>query len=189
MYFIEMIQGDRRHSVGLFESERDVIDWLESIPYVDKETYGEEFGSLTSYTMSYDRIPLYDEIEWKGSRFPMTKMMFTPDEGDVLFVWQDLSLFGQEKGLVKGVTQVDAYVVPNEDAKQYIALREEVREAVLQHYKERSIDVYTGGLGSEDGEYVHAPGYTFLHLDPYTVSMWEEKESVEAFFNEVVEEK
>lgn len=187
MYFIEMIQGDRRHSVGLFENEQDVIDWLESIPYVDKETYEEEFGGFTSYTIAYDRMPMYDEIEWKGSRFPLTKMMFTPDEGDILIVWQDLSVFGRDKGIVKGLTQVDAYLIPNEEVQQYIASREEIREAMLQYFNERSIEAYTGGLGSEDGEYIHAPGHTFLHLDAYTVKMWEEKQSVDEFIKEVLD--
>jgi len=88
MYLVEMIQGDRQHRVGLFHKKADARKWILSIPYVKEErTFfsGEEF---INYTMEYHDLPLYEEIPWKKSLFPLSRYMFAPDEGPIEFnIW------------------------------------------------------------------------------------------------------
>jgi hypothetical protein len=41
--------------------------------------------------MQYEDLPLYEEVVWKESRFPLTKYMFTPDDGAIeLIIWDKL---------------------------------------------------------------------------------------------------
>lgn len=182
MYLLELHQGDRRHTVGLFTEKKEAQEWIESLPYVRKacESYeGEEF---VRYTMSYNDLPLYEEIVWKTSRYPLTKYMFTPDDGEIeLFIWDELPIIGQVKGRVEGMTQVDAYLIPNTSAKSYIKAREEVREAIIMHYEQLGKRVETGGVGSQDGEYLLVEEGPFIHLDACIVEQWQEKSSVEDF--------
>lgn len=190
MYLLEISQASRSHPVGLFLTKEEAIHWIESIPYVHQRT--DKYGDLsfTSYTMKYEELPVYEEILWKESVFPLSKYMFTPDDGPIILgIWEDLSVMNREKGYTKGMTQVDAYMIPNEEAKDYIRKREEIRHALTDYYLKRGQQVLSGGLGSEDGEYLILKKELFLHLDPLTVRRWDEKTSIPAFILEMKQSK
>lgn len=40
MYLVELQQGDRRHTVGLFREKKEAKKWIEALPYVHKEWIG-----------------------------------------------------------------------------------------------------------------------------------------------------
>jgi len=39
-----------------------------------------------------------------------------------------------EEGHTKGMTQVDAYMIPNSETEEYIRQREELRKAISNYY-------------------------------------------------------
>lgn len=179
MYLVELLQGDRRHTVGLFAKKEEAIEWVESVPYVHKQVDVFDEHEFVNYSMNFDELPLYEEIIWKKSRFPLTKYMFTPDDGEIaVLIWDRLVPMHEVDGLTDDATQVDAYVIPNAEAARYIQSREEIREAIFKHYGKRA---ETGGVGSEDGEYITVENGPFIHLDALTVQQWDEKTSIEQF--------
>ena len=186
MYLVEIQQADRRHTVGLFTEEKDAVQWIESIPYVQKQVDTFDQQQFTAYTMRYEDLPLYEEMVWQASRYPLTKYMFTPDGGDIeLFIWPQLPVMNEAEGLTEGATQVDAYIVPNEEAERYIEAREEIRQAVTEHCEKLGKHVEAGGIGSQDGEYLLVEGRFFMHLDASAVSEWQKKASVKQFIEEL----
>ncbi|WP_192987154.1 hypothetical protein [Carnobacterium mobile] len=186
MYLVELQQGDRRHTVGLFREKKEAKEWIEALPYVRKES--EVFGGqeFVTYTLNYEDLPLYEEIEWKGSRYPFTKYMFTPDDGRIeLFIWNKLPIIGEVEGRIEGMTQVDAYLIPNEETESYITAREEVRNTITMHYERMGKRVEAGGVGSQDGEYLIVEDGPFVHLDASTIQQWQEKSTVEYFIKQI----
>lgn len=187
MYLLEMHQADRYHRVGLFESRKDAIDWIESIPYVKKDIELFEEIEFISYTMNYNDLPLYEEIKWKTSSYPFTRFMFTPDGGDIeLFIWDELSVMSKSNGYVKGMTQVDAYMVPNEEAKTYIKDREDLRKAITIYYNKLGKEIESGGLGSQDGEYLIIEDGPLIHLDALNINQWKENPKIEDFMDNLL---
>lgn len=62
--------------------------------------------------------------------------MVTPDDGWIeLIIWDKLPIIDEVEGRVEGMTQVDAYLIPNEETKSYNTAREEVRNAITMHYE------------------------------------------------------
>lgn len=186
MYLLEINQKDRHHIVGLFGEKREAISWVEALPYARKHTVYFENREFVTYTMEYEDLPMYEEIVWKKSRFPLTKYMFTPDDGVIeLVIWNKLSLMDKVEGYTDGMTQVDAYAVPNTEVKDYIQVREEIREEITKYYKNLGKKVETGGVGSEDGEYLLIENGPFIHLDALTVQEWQEKSSINQFMKDL----
>lgn len=186
MYMVTIQQQERIHTVGLFQQLEEAEAWIESIPYVHKQVEPFDDVTFVNYTMRYEDIPRYEEIIWKSSRFPLTHFMFSPDEGPIeCFISSQLPVIGEAQGLVEGMTQVDAYMVPNEEAKKYIEIREEIRQALIEHYTKLGKKVENGGIGSEDGEYLIVEEGPFIHLDAGTVQSWENKTSIDQFIAEL----
>ncbi|AIY72994.1 TPA: hypothetical protein ACLQU7_005700 [Bacillus tropicus] len=184
MYLLELIQGDDRQQVGLFSREEDVKAWIESIPYVHKNVEDFEGEEFITYTMSYLDLPLYEEIKWKSSIYPLTKYMFTLEDTEIMIDWFEVPIMDKTNQIVEGSTRVDAYNVPNKDVKKYIEKREEIRRATKAHYEPNGHKIETEGLGSEDGEYLLVENGPFIILDAETVYKWENKTSIEQFFKE-----
>lgn len=184
MYLLEFIQGDRTHKVGLFETEVDVIEWINVLPFVEKEVEAANEKTFTTYTLKYESVPLYNEISWRDSLYPITHYMFTPDD-DILICWNKIPLMNAAKGLVEGGTQVDSCIIPNDETARYIQAREEIRETIIKYYEKLGQRVETGGVGSEDGEYLKVDNGPFVHLDYYLVDQWENKTSAEAFLQQL----
>ncbi|AIY72967.1 TPA: hypothetical protein ACLQU7_005641 [Bacillus tropicus] len=170
--------------VGLFSREEDVKAWIESIPYVHKNVEDFEGEEFITYTMSYLDLPLYEEIKWKSSVYPLTKYMFTPEDTKIMIDWIEVPIIDKTDQIVEGETQVDAYFVPNKDVKKYIKKREEIRQAIKARYEPNGQKIVTGGVGTEDGEYLSVENGPFIILDAETVYEWENKTSIEKFFKE-----
>lgn len=188
MYLLELHQGDRQHFVGLFEDKEDAVDWIENLSYVHKQVDIFEKQEFVTYTLKYDDLPVYEKIRWKESVFPLTKYMFVPDEGLIEFmIWDKLSVMSYAQGPVDGMTQVDAYLVPNEEVEQYIQKREEMRETLTTYYEKQGKRVDSGGLGSQDGEYLLVDGAFLLHLDALSVDQWISSPNVDSFVDKYVE--
>lgn len=186
MYLLEFQQDDRRHTVGLFREKKEAEEWIEACPYTHTESEFFEGEEFVTYTMKYEELPLYEEIVWKKSRYPFTKYLFTPDGGRIeLFIWDKLPIVSEVEGLVEGMTQVDAYLIPNEEVKKYIEAREEVRKTLTTHYEKMGKRIESGGVGSQDGEYLVIEEGPFIHLDAYIIHQWKEKSSVEQFIKQV----
>lgn len=188
MYMVTIQQGERTHIVGLFQQAEEAKAWIESISYVQKQVDQVEDVTFVSYTMPYEQLPEYEEITWKSSRFPLTHFMFSPDDGPIECIISDrLPVIGEEEGLVEGMTQVDAYLIPNEETKSYIETREAIRQEIVNHYTKLGKNVESGGIGSQDGEYLIVEDGPFIHLDAGTVQAWEHQTSLDQFIADLEE--
>ena len=186
MYLLELVQGERCHTVGLFEEKTDAEEWIASVPYLRKSTIFFEEMELEGYVMDYEDLPLYEEIIWAESRFPLTKYMFTLDDGTIKFyIWESAPIINETEGLIDGMTQVDAYMIPNSEVKDYVQHREEVRKRITAYYEEQGRKVDSGGLGSQDGEYLLIEGGPLIHLDVSIVRKWLDKTSEEDFIEQI----
>lgn len=185
MFILELHQADRTHPVGLFETESDVLSWLESLPYIKKEIDIFDDIEFKYYFIQYDQLPEYDEVKWKDSVFPLTHYMFVPDNGDIEAIWYELPVMNSQHGLVHGMTQVDAYLVENTKVSSYIEAREAIKQLLFNHFKAANKDVSIGGIGSEDGEYVYVKDEELIHIDSSTVDAFLTRESDVAFIQQV----
>src|SRR5690625_349404 len=186
MYLLELHQKDRHHIVGLFDDENDAVELIETLPYVQKHTAYFDGQEFVTYVMQYEDLPLYEEVVWKESRFPLTKYMFTPDDGAIeLIIWDKLPLMNKVEGYTERMTQVDAYAIPNDEVKNYIQTREEVRNEITKYYTNLERKVELGGVGSEDGEYLLIEDGPLIHLDALIVQAWLEKSTTSQFMKEL----
>ena len=186
MYLLELHQKDLHHIVGLFDDENDAVKWIETLPYVQKHTEYFDGQEFVTYIMQYEDLPLYEEVVWKESRFPLTKYMFTPDDGAIeLIIWDKLPLMNKAEGYTERMTQVDAYAIPNDEVKDYIQTREEVRNEITKYYTNLERKVESGGAGSEDGEYLLIEDGPLIHLDVLIVQEWLEKSTTSQFMKEL----
>lgn len=189
MYILELHQAERVHPVGLFNNEEDVKSWLNSIHLITKEIDIIGGTEYEYYSLPYEKLKLYEEIKWKDSRFPLTKYMFAPDNGTIEAVWYELPLMNTQSGLVSGTTQVDAYMVNNDEVESYISTREIIKSFLLDYFKSKNINAALGGLGSEDGEYIYSDTEGIIHIDSSLVDIWNQRTSDEAFLEEVIQPK
>lgn len=185
MYILEILQTDRRHIVGLFQDEKHIEDWIDGVDFIRKYVDKYEDYEFVSYALEYDEIPLYYERKWRESIYPISKFMFIPDGNEIILNWYPIPIMENEKGMIDGATQVDAYVIPNEETKEYIDTREEIREIIEGYYRDKGVKTYPGGLGSEDGEYISVEDGPFIILDPSVIEIWEKKTSIDDFINKL----
>lgn len=184
MYILEMNQAGNNHIVGLFQDKESAQDWIASCPYIQHEQFEVEGVRYDDYTMDYKTLPTYDEIKWRDSVFPLTKYMFAPDDGPIGIMCYELPVMEEVKGMVEGATQVDAYVIDNNEVKTYIEERENAKETLMEYFKKQNIAYEVGGQGSEDGEYIWTE-QQLIHLDANFVDTWQNKSSVQAFVEEI----
>lgn len=143
------------HTVGELRLGEEAVQWIESITYVYKDVDVFDNQTYVNYTIQYEEIPLYEEIHWKKTDYPLTKYMFTPDGGPIdVYISQQIPIISEAITLIEGMTQVSAYLISNEETKAYIATREKIREAFLNHYGRLGQKVETGGVGSANGEFI-----------------------------------
>lgn len=55
----------------------------------------------------------------------------------------------------------------------------------MNHYGRLGQQVETGGVGSEDGEFIRIEEGPFILLDADTVQLWEEATTTEEFFSQL----
>lgn len=191
-YLLKIGQFDQMHTVGVFEFEENIHAFIRSIPFVEIETYEIDDVTFTDYSIPYQSLPASYLVRYCGADFLLSHTMFTDHENAIFFSWEPVHLWDEmgsdeadEPNLIEGMTRVDAYIIPNDEALAYIESREAIVVAVTEHFAEKGIPVSREFAGSEDGEaltYTDESGWHFLfHLDPMVVRAWDEKESVEAF--------
>lgn len=105
--------------------------------------------------------------------------MFVPNERISVFVIPVVYMDSAETGLVDDATQVDAYLVTNEEVESYIDKREFLARKIMEEAVARGFrNIERAYAGSEDGEAIiaiDASGNSrFLtHLDASLVDQFE----------------
>lgn len=177
MYLLKFVQWDRTVNVGVFDTEKDIYDFLSVMPYFEKTVDTYEGSEFTNYTLKKEELPIYEEIEFNNHIYILTKYMFNED--DVVDVdWeriQNYSVKADTPELATGSTRVDAYVVDNTEVKAYIEQREELAEKLLEEFKNKGLKAERTFRNSEDGEAVCAYNedgslYSLIYLDPSAIN-------------------
>ncbi len=175
---LKLSQNERSVQVGVFGNEQGANAFIQTLPFVQKDTEYPE-----SLTISYTDLPPYYEAAYNGAVFILSKFMFIPEDGDILITIEPVHLWDEPgSGVIEGITQVDAYCVPNEDVQRYIAAREKLYKEIESYAKKKGELVLRRGLGSQDGEYVtltNEPG--LYHLDPEAVALRQQCADIESF--------
>jgi len=154
MFLLKLMESDREHLIGAFDSEANIKAFLEKIPGF--EVYSDdEYGVLGK--LKVEALGDLVEISYGKKKFPLSRFSFADDDG--------------KENTVEGCTLVDAYVIGNDELKTYIEKREKNFLRVKAILEKQGFSVFREYHGSEDGEavtYRDANGqYRFLmHMDP-----------------------
>lgn len=164
-----------------FETESEARHFVQQLPAYHHQSTTDEIGTIEEDWLAPNELPTYTEIEHNGHRIPLSKFMFRADQRVDLYITALPNLSQPGKGITEGTMLVDAYVVPNDEAAEYIASRERNFERVKQRLEELGHEVDRSFKGSEDGEAIcyRKKGETdwhFLgHMDPLFAELKEEE--------------
>lgn len=184
-YLLKIEQFERSYDIGVFKSEESIYKFIESIPFVKKEVFSDNY---INYFMNFKDIPDYYEVNYNNYIYIISKFSFIPDEGEIYFNWRKIHLWDEKESVketfVEGETIVDAYSFSNNEVKSYIEKREELYKETKKYYESKGLKVTRNALGSEDGEYVELLNGSILYLlDPRAVEIWEESKDIEEFMD------
>ncbi|CEP41757.1 hypothetical protein [Paraclostridium sordellii] len=184
-YLLKIEQFERSYDIGVFKSEESIYKFIESIPFVKKEVFPDNY---INYFMNFKDIPGYYEVNYNNYIYIISKFSFIPDEGEIYFNWREIHLWDEKTSVketfVEGETIVDAYSFSNNEVKSYIEKREELYKETKKYYESKGLKVTRNALGSEDGEYVELLNGSILYLlDPRAVEIWEESKDIEEFMD------
>lgn len=184
-YLLKIEQFERSYDIGVFKSEESIYKFIESIPFVKKEVFSDNY---INYFMNFKDIPDYYEVNYNNYIYIISKFSFIPDEGEIYFNWREIHLWDEKESVketfVEGETIVDAYSFSNNEVKSYIEKREELYKETKKYYESKGLKVTRNALGSEDGEYVELLNGSILYLlDPRAVEIWEESKDIEEFMD------
>ena len=168
MFILELNQEGLGTEIGLFQTIKEGRIFISQVEgYQCKGEEGFVYESL-----DIRKIPEYLELHYNGHIVPLTKFMFT-EEGDIDIFWKELpDLSAPGKGMVEGSTKVDAYCIPNDEVKDYIARRENQYRKAKAFLEAKGYEADRAYFGSEDGEAVlyrkkGTKDWHFLtHMDP-----------------------
>lgn len=168
MYILELEQSGDYTEIAIFDCIEDGRKFVSKID-------GYEISIEDGFTYEYinrDKLPQYMEISFKGNLVPVSKFMFENNER-ISIIWKEISnLSSAGKGLVPGSIRVDAYMIENNEAENYIKDREQKYEEAKAYLEERGYSIERAYQGSEDGEAIiykagEEDDWHFLtHLDP-----------------------
>ncbi|MFR4162091.1 MAG: hypothetical protein ACLT0R_05760 [Paraclostridium sordellii] len=184
-YLLKIEQFERSYDIGVFKSEESIYKFIESIPFVKKEVFSDNY---INYFMNFKDIPDYYEVNYNNYIYIISKFSFIPDEGEIYFNWREIHLWDEKESVketfVEGETTVDAYSFSNNEVKSYIEKREELYKETKKYYESKGLKITRNALGSEDGEYVELLNGSILYLlDPRAVEIWEESKDIEEFMD------
>lgn len=184
-YLLKIEQYERSYDIGVFKSEESIYKFIESIPFVKKEVFPDNY---INYFMNFKDIPDYYEVNYNNYIYIISKFSFIPDEGEIYFNWKEIHLWDEKESVketfIEGETIVDAYSFSNNEVKSYIEKREELYRETKKYYESKGLKVTRNALGSEDGEYVELLNGSILYLlDPRAVEIWEESKDIEEFMD------
>lgn len=171
MFLLKLYQEEIENTVALFNSLEEGREFAALLPgYKVKNEDGFTYESI-----EYSLLGDYMEIEYRGNRVPLSKHSFVPGQ-PIGLLWVEIPNLSLEgSGLMEGGTRVDAYIIENKEAEEYIRLREEKYRKIKNILEEKGLEVDRAYQGSEDGEailYRKSPKeeWHFLtHMDPFFV--------------------
>ncbi|CEO22760.1 hypothetical protein [Paraclostridium sordellii] len=186
-YLLKIEQFERSYDIGVFKSEESIYKFIESIPFVKKEVFPDNY---INYFMNFKDIPDYYEVNYNNYIYIISKFSFIPDEGEIYFNWREIHLWDEKESVketfIEGETIVDAYSFSNNEVKSYIEKREELYKETKKYYESKGLKITRSALGSEDGEYVEVLNGSILYLlDPRAVEIWEESKDIEEFMDKI----
>lgn len=126
-YLLKIEQYERSYDIGVFKSEESIYKFIESIPFVKKEVFPDNY---INYFMNFKDIPDYYEVNYNNYIYIISKFSFIPDKGEIYFNWREIHLWDEKESaketFIEGETTVDAYSFSNNEVKSYIEKREEL---------------------------------------------------------------
>lgn len=184
-YLLKIEQYEKSYDVGVFKSEKSIYKFIESIPFVKKEVLSNDY---TNYFFNFEDIPDYYEINYNNYLYVISKFSFAPSEDEIYFSWSKINLWDEQvstkETFIENYTKVDAYIVSNNEVKEYIEKREELYIEMEKFHKRKGLKVTRDGLGSQDGEYIEISGDSILYLlDPWAVDIWDKSRDIAEFIN------
>ena len=185
MVILELYQGDYKKDLVAFDSLEEGRAFVAQIPgYILEKVDEFEMESFNPV-----HLPDYIEIVYNGNIVPLSKWMFEPEE-IVIIVWKEISnLSVKNNKMIEGYSLIDAYVINNDEVKDYVEAREANFRKAKAFLESKGYEVDRSFFGSEDGEAIlyrkrGTEDWHFLcHLDPLFVEI----EDVEGFV-EIIEE-
>ena len=186
MYLLELYQNNYSKDLVAFDSLEEGKAFVAQIP-------GYTLENEDSFEVEYfspKNLPDYLEIDFNGNIVPLSRFSFNSEE-NVDIIWKEISNLSETNNkVIEGATKVDAYIVNNDEVKDYVEARED-KYCQAKNFLERSgYEVDRSYFGSEDGEAIvyrknGTEDWHFLcHLDP----MFVEIENVEGYIKEEMEE-
>ena len=186
MVILELYQGDYQKDLVAFDSLEEGRAFVAQIPGYTLEN---EDGFEAEY-VNPKLLPDYMEIIFNGNIVPLSRFSFEPEE-NVEIIWKEISnLSLKNDKVIEGATKIDAYVVNNDEVKNYVEAREVNFRKAKAFLESKEYEVDRSFFGSEDGEAIlyrrrETEDWHFLcHLDP----MFVEIEDVEEYIKEVIQQ-
>ena len=186
MVILELYQGDYQKDIVVFDSLEEGKAFVAQIPGYTLEY---EDGVEVEY-VNPKHLPHYKEIVFNGNIVPLSRFSFDLEE-NVEIIWKEVSnLSVKNDKVIEGATKVDAYVVNNDEVKDYVEAREANFRKAKAFLESKGYVVDRSYFGSEDGEAIlyrkkGSEDWHFLcHLDP----MFVEIEDVEGYVKEAMED-
>ena len=186
MVILELYQSDYQKDLVAFDSLEEGRAFVAQIPGYTLEN---EDGFEVEY-FNHKHLLDYMEIVFNGNIVPLSRFSFEPEE-NVEIIWKEISnLSVKSDKVIEGATKVDAYVVNNDEVRDYVEAREANFRKAKTFLESKGYEVDRSYFGSEDGEAIlyrkkGSEDWHFLcHLDP----MFVEIEDVEGYVKEAMEE-
>lgn len=148
MFILELNQEGVGTEIGLFQTMEEGRAFISQVEgYQCKEEEGFVFETLDAR-----KLPEYLELQYNGHLVPLTKFMFT-EEGEIDIFWKELpNLSAPGKGMVEGSTRVDAYLISNDEVKDYIARRESQYRKAKAFLEAKGYEAERAYFGSKTGK-------------------------------------
>jgi len=186
MYILELYQNNYSKDLVAFDSLEEGREFVSKIPgyTIEKE------DNIEYEYFNPKNIPDYMEIIYNENIVPLSRFMFDPEE-NIEIIWKEISNLSVKKDkIIEGYSKIDAYVINNEEVKDYIEERENKYNLIKDFLESNGYEVDRSFLGSEDGEAIlykkkETTDWHFLfHLDPAFLEI----EDLEGYVKELMEE-
>lgn len=186
MVILELYQGGYKKDLVVFQTLEEGKEFVAKIPGYTLE---KEDGFEVEY-VNPKHLPDYIEMVFNGNIVPLSRFSFNPEENVDIF-WKEISnLSIKNDKVIEGDSRIDAYVVNNDEVKDYVEARESNFRKAKAFLETKGYEVDRSFFGSEDGEAIvyrrrETEDWHFLcHLDPLFVEI----EDVEGYVKEVMED-
>ena len=186
MFILELYQNNYSKDLVAFDSLEEGKDFVLKIPgyTVEKE------DNFEYEYFNPKNIPDYMEIIYNENIVPLSRFMFDFEE-NVEIIWKEISNLSVKKDkIIAGHSKIDAYVINNEEVKDYIEERENKYNKTKDFLETNGYEVDRSFFGSEDGEAIlyrkkEAEDWHFLcHLDPGFLDI----KDLEGYVKELIED-